>query len=332
MNIETLVNQFNSERKLYLNEGLVAKALIKRLLKENSIPHHLVTSRVKNQASLRKKIKSKPSKYKKLTDVTDLLGLRIILYLEDQIKEVEKLLLHEDFFDVDYENALDKSEGYGAEFGYRSLHHILSIKQGNLLDGDSSATRIKFEVQIKTILSHSWAQVTHDIGYKPSSPLPEDATRKMFRIAALLELADKEFIGFKSLCESFAKDYASQNSKHERDVPISVQSLQIYLNTVNPYTKFENEVSRYGRHPFSESLKANYHDASVVKALSTLKIKTLYDLSRAVLDNKVLLDKAVQEHYCGTDDNQTGKNQPERGFLLGHIITVLYIKKSKSFS
>ena len=330
MSSESLTKQFSKARKLYVDTGKVAKSIILDLLKDNSIPYHLVQSRVKKSASLRKKINSKAGKYKKLTDITDLLGLRIILYTDDQVKEVEKLLLNDDDLKVDFENMLDKSEGYGAVFGYRSLHHIFSIVPSEYFEGDPPAKDIRFEVQIKTILSHSWAEITHDIGYKPSSPMPEEAKRKMFRIAALLELADKEFTGFKNLCEAFHQAYKLQNSTNERDVPISEQSLQIYLNSDNTLTRFEDANSMYGGQILDRSLKSTYHDANMVRLLNDVNVKTLHELSTEIKRNEVWLKDQIIDNYCGTPDHGADRHPPERGYLLMYIIRILYSKKINS--
>ena len=56
---------------------------------------------------------------------------------------------------------------------------------------------VKLEIQIRSILQHAWAEIEHDLCYKNSTPLPRKIKRRMYRLAGVLELADKEFSAVK---------------------------------------------------------------------------------------------------------------------------------------
>jgi len=50
-----------------------------------------------------------------------------------------------------------------------------------------------FELQIKTLFQHAWAEAEHDLGYKPPKPLTSIQKRKMAFTAAQAWGADQIF-------------------------------------------------------------------------------------------------------------------------------------------
>src|SRR5438309_774277 len=49
------------------------------------------------------------------------------------------------------------------------------------------------EIQVRTILQHSWAEIEHDIQYKSVSVIPAEIRRRFMSLAGMLEIADREF-------------------------------------------------------------------------------------------------------------------------------------------
>lgn len=52
---------------------------------------------------------------------------------------------------------------------------------------------LTFEIQVRTILQHAWAEMEHDIEYKSAAVIPASIRRKFIALAGLLEIADREF-------------------------------------------------------------------------------------------------------------------------------------------
>ena len=50
-----------------------------------------------------------------------------------------------------------------------------------------------FEIQVRTALSHAWAEIEHDRGYKLGGELPAHLKRRFNLLSGLLESADLEF-------------------------------------------------------------------------------------------------------------------------------------------
>ena len=62
-----------------------------------------------------------------------------------------------------------------------------------LPDNYGELNNLWFEIQIKTILQHSWAEIEHDLGYKTEFEVPRNIRRSFSKAASLLETVDDIF-------------------------------------------------------------------------------------------------------------------------------------------
>jgi putative GTP pyrophosphokinase len=171
-------------------------AVLERRLTASVAAHglevHFVASRVKDRESLRRKLARPDKTYEALWDVTDLLGLRIATFFEDDIPVVARLIEREQR--VDFRHSADKlSAVEPGRFGYRSLHYVCAAPA----DAGLPAA-FRFEIQVRTALQHAWAEVEHDLGYKGGAAIPDVLRRRFSRVASLLEIADQEFVGIRA--------------------------------------------------------------------------------------------------------------------------------------
>ena len=81
------------------------------------------------------------------------------------------------------------------EFGYESHHLICMIppqtKPGGWSDLDSPPRT--FELQVRTLFMHAWAEPQHDLEYKAAEDLPRIIQRELYWIAASSWGADQAF-------------------------------------------------------------------------------------------------------------------------------------------
>jgi len=123
--------------------------------------------------------------------ITDLIGLRVVCLYEDEIDKVRDVLRdHFEFIDITNKIALiENTEG---SFGYKGLHLDLRLgtSRRNLPEYGAYAN-FSFELQIRTIIQDSWSVLDHKIKYKKS--IPNRLKRRINTLAALFELADREF-------------------------------------------------------------------------------------------------------------------------------------------
>ena len=206
-NEEEILKEFNSKIGNYKKLSIDILELIKKLLDGKNIEIHSIVSRVKEENSLKNKI-IKKCHYKKIDEITDIIGFRIICFFEHDIKKIVSIIETE--FKI-VEKSDKKDNLHINSFGYLSYHVISEINENRIeLAEYKDFKGIKFEIQIRTILQHAWAEIEHDIGYKTNNDIPSEVRRDFSMVASLLEIADEKFSKIKNnqitLNNKIAKD------------------------------------------------------------------------------------------------------------------------------
>ena len=206
------INEFVRIRPQYQRLANKVALIVEELLELRKINFHAVTFRAKTVESFTEKIK-KPKYKDPLNDLTDLAGIRIIGYVEDDVKQICQII--EELFDFDPNNSLDKSVELGVDkVGYKSVHYVCSLSKERIeLPEYERFRNLKFEIQIRTILQHSWAEIEHDKNYKFSGELPPEIQRRFKLVAGSLELADREFNQLSSDIDKYAKSVKMSTEK-----------------------------------------------------------------------------------------------------------------------
>ncbi len=163
---------YASNFEVYSSFTRLLHATVENLLRAAGIEHLSVTSRTKSLNSFIEKITRK--EYESVSEVTDLTGIRVITFIESGAAAAAKLL--RGCFKVHPEKSLDKSEELGdSQVGYRSIHLICELeKERASLPEYKPFKGLLFEVQVRTVLQHAWAEIDHDRGYKFSGVLPSE--------------------------------------------------------------------------------------------------------------------------------------------------------------
>jgi len=174
-------NHSNFEKLRKKTEGL-----LEELIDDDGIRIHAITSRVKDKDSLVQKFLSKEGR-----EITDIIGIRIIVNKIEDVKEVCRLIERE--FDIDELNSSDKSSELETnEMGYLSVHYVAQMNKSRTdMTENLKYKGIKFEVQVRTILQHAWATISHENIYKSIGSVSSTLERKFYRVASLLETADQ---------------------------------------------------------------------------------------------------------------------------------------------
>jgi putative GTP pyrophosphokinase len=183
--IENSIKWYSENKILFEQLSKKVETIIQEILIDNKIPIHAIYSRAKEIDSYSKKIED--SKYTDpISQITDLSGIRIIAYVESDLDKISKII--EEHFEIDKENSIDKSQSLGTDkVGYRSIHFIGKLPNDRIkLPEYKKFGDLYFEIQIRTILQHSWAEIEHDKNYKFSGELPNYLKRRFKVLAGVL--------------------------------------------------------------------------------------------------------------------------------------------------
>ncbi len=139
----------------------------------------------------RTSLESSSTPYSIKDHITDLIGLRVVCLYEDDIEKV-KMCFEEHFDVIDITDKIAQVEKTEGSFGYKGLHLDLKLNSTRKpLPEYGIYSDFRFEVQIRTIIQDSWSVLDHKIQYKKS--IPNGLRRRINTLAALFELADREF-------------------------------------------------------------------------------------------------------------------------------------------
>ncbi|AKU17690.1 DUF429 domain-containing protein [Luteipulveratus mongoliensis] len=161
-----------------------------------------------------------------LTDIGDVIGLRVITYVHSDVASVAELLGTEAVVLSDRDMGLETAKG--GSFGYVSRHLQIQLSKEDRLTHSAIADR-PVQVQVRTVLQHAWAEFEHDIRYKGIVPDEHraDFDRRFTLAAGLLELADREFSIIRERLQSGLPDV--EVSGGDDDPRISPRELAAFL-------------------------------------------------------------------------------------------------------
>jgi ppGpp synthetase/RelA/SpoT-type nucleotidyltranferase len=183
-------NKFDELLPLYTRLADNVKNALIQFLDDLKIDYLDVEFRVKDFKSFYEKIERKNYK-NPFEDIQDFCGLRIILYYPSDLDIITELINKE--FNVS--ESVDKQEELEDDrFGYRSYHFIATLKDEWMVAPNyRNLNNLNFEIQARTILMHGWAAINHKLLYKHEKDIPKPFKRNLFRLSALIELADEQF-------------------------------------------------------------------------------------------------------------------------------------------
>jgi len=205
--------------------------------------------------------------YESVSEATDLAGIRAITFIESGAAAAAKLL--RGCFKVHPEKSLDKAEELGdSQVGYRSIHLICELERERAALPEYKPFKgLLFEIQVRTVLQHAWAEIDYDRGYKFSGVLPSELRRRLNLLAGQLEFADKEFSRLAEDVDLHSAELQRKKKAGDLDIELSSASIGEFLTIL---------ASRNAL-PLKESAPAKF--AAVIDELHGFGIDRLQELS-----------------------------------------------------
>ena len=237
-----IMNDYDEKCSVYIDFTVKVKDLVKNLLGETGIHIFNIEFRTKEKDRLQKKLAKAEPKYQKLSDVTDISGIRIITYFADDVDVVANIIEKE--FDIDWDNSVDKRSLLDPDrFGYISLHYVSKLSESRLkLTEYRRFVDCKVEIQIRSILQHTWAEIEHDLGYKAKVTVPKEIRRRFSQLAGLLELADDEFMRIRNDLVNYESSVKEKMSKTPESLAIDQVSLSFYIKNSSLVRTIESDI------------------------------------------------------------------------------------------
>jgi len=178
----TALTEVAKKLEAHIKEQLRGVPRIDRISARAKSPERFLTK-------ARKRDGDKPKYTEPLCQIQDQIGARIITFYMSDIEPVSQKI--KDYFaPIEERRVVPDSVN---EFGYEGRHFILLIPRDLLTPSLEEYCPDFFELQIKTLFEHSWAEANHDLAYKPQSELSAEQRRKIAFTAAQAWGADKIF-------------------------------------------------------------------------------------------------------------------------------------------
>ncbi|QHP81439.1 (p)ppGpp synthetase [Pectobacterium odoriferum] len=245
------LDEYDNIRPLYDKLKNHLSDIMKDLLDTHSVEIFSIEGRIKEKESIISKVSRKTYVNPSVDDIEDLCGIRIICYYESDLNKIESIIRKE--FPVI--SGSDKQLEIDVDrFGYSSRHFIVKFNAEWLKYPTARGLEnLKAEIQIRTMLMHTWAAISHKLLYKQEDDAPREIKRNLSMLSALIELADEKFDQIKENKLQY-QDKISKNKyvAHDNE-PLNSDNLIFLVSKYSPnrettkenLPKVLNEIKKY---------------------------------------------------------------------------------------
>ncbi len=275
-----LIGQYRSLQPAYRKLSETVLQRLKAFFAETGLVVATIEHRVKSEKSLEGKLRLKGDKYRDIYDITDIVGLRVITFYIDDVDKIASVL--ERLFEIDWEHSVDKRKLHEIDsFGYLSLHYICRMPKSACDDPTfPELSQIPFEVQMRTVLQHAWANMNHDTGYKSGVEIPSIYRRNMSRLAGMLELVDDEFSRIRRELSDYRRQVQHLVASGDlAKVPLDGDSFRSYLS-IGPFDALTRRIASINQAEIQEVDLSPF-----LPLFKGMGFETLGDIERLIKDN-----------------------------------------------
>ncbi len=179
--IDEFLTRYRREFDFYDQAARIVSQVLEARLQAAGV-RAIVTFRAKAANRLEPKVRARAAKKNYATvddiyaDIPDLAGVRIALYFPAQQDQVGRII--DDAVVVMQSKTFPDGTpaSYPKRFaGYSASHYRVRLRETTLIDTHKRYAEARIEVQVASVLMHAWAEVEHDLVYKPyQGTLSED--------------------------------------------------------------------------------------------------------------------------------------------------------------
>lgn len=269
-----------------------------------------IEGRIKTWDSLVEKMERKGRVPKSLTEIDDLIGVRVIFLFQRDLQPFRSEVSRT--FSVISEE--DTSQRLAdAQFGYKSEHYIVSmLSEWERIPSLKGLSERKVELQVRTLAQHIWAVASHRLQYKHEQGVPPPIRRTIYRVSALLETVDLEFTRVLELRDEYARTQAETPAKEDA---LDVAVVESVLDALLPKENKDEGIEDYSEllldlQQFSIKSRAE---------LQTLLTRHMSEILRADKDAAITrsMDEFDEEEPEGA--RETRSERLARGVYYTHV-------------
>lgn len=179
--VSDFIGTYAREYDYYQSAAALCSVRCEQLLATQGV-RAIVSHRAKRPNKLHAKLlqRNKDKNYKDndeiRADIPDLAGVRIALYFPADRDKVKAIL--GEHFDVlkvkNFPERMKLRKDSKRFDGYHADHYRVLMPETALEDGENSYAAAAIEIQVGSVLMHAWAEVEHDLVYKPESGMPSE--------------------------------------------------------------------------------------------------------------------------------------------------------------
>jgi ppGpp synthetase/RelA/SpoT-type nucleotidyltranferase len=173
--IEDFCTAYERELDYYQEASRLCAQRLETLLEELGV-RAIVTYRAKRPDKLKDKLlkRNTEKQYKSAEeirgDIADFAGVRAALYFPGDRITVEKILGEEFEIVTTKQFPEERQVREDQRFsGYHATHYRVRLRADDLAATQLRFTSVNIEVQVASVVMHAWAEVEHDLNYKPVS-------------------------------------------------------------------------------------------------------------------------------------------------------------------
>jgi len=226
--IQSYVDWFTSERDFYEKLKDKSEQTVESVLRSEGFTNIAVRSRVKKITSFKKKLEDGFSYNPK--EMQDLVGIRVIANVKTEVEEISKVIRKN--FIVNETLSIDKSKELisSNKIGYQSKQFVVKFSDDRTKLTDFREYKsVQFEIQVRTILQHAWAEIEHPLYYKSNIKLPSYIERNFNLLSGTLELVDNQFEQIIAELSKYVEVNSQRKKIGEFNPTLNIDSLSGYL-------------------------------------------------------------------------------------------------------
>lgn len=148
---------------------------------------------------------------------------------------------------------------------------------------------LKAEIQVRTVLQHAWAALDRKLRYNNEEDIPREVRRKLFRVSALLEIADENFSEVDRLVNNLREKYTTDIKTGNLDQEINLDSLEAFMREAKSVKQLVDTAKKV--YEVVAVDRAGLSDPYILRSVSNLVVAAAH----ADIKSIAQLDDAVEK-------------------------------------